>query len=95
MTKLAVQGRRLDDIEGDINTLGEAQRAAIAEVRSMLKEALAAVDASCRSNVEGVRKEVAELKRQTELAVWSRADKLSAAGLFVLIVLTVLGMVLK
>lgn len=95
MSKLAVQGRRLDDIEGDINTLGEAQRQALVDFRAMLKDALEAVEKTCAVNVKSVRDEVGELKRQGERAVWSRADKLSATGLFVLIVLTVLGMVFR
>jgi len=71
------------------------QRAAMADIRVMLKDALAAVEATCKTNVESVRKEVADLKAQGERAVWSRADKLSALGLAVLIVLTIVGMVLK
>ena len=95
MTDLAVAKRRLDDAESDLNRLAEAQREGMREMGDMLKEALREVDASCSAKIIGVRQEIAELKEQGRRAVWSRADKLSAAGLGVLIVLSIVGMLVK
>lgn len=95
MTDLAVAKRRLDDAESDLNRLAEQQREGMREMAEMLKEALREVDASCSAKIVGVRQEIAELKEQGRRAVWSRADKLSATGLLVLIVLSIVGMVVK
>lgn len=91
---VAVHGRRIGEVEEDVDKLGKTVRQATEEIGRRID----GFRDACHVEVEGVHAEIRKLRGEIEVKdekrKWTRPEILTVLGLIVAILLGVLGIVL-